>query len=241
MDVDIKNQIKKQTIILEDWKNNLKCNLSKNLNKEKFKINIYIIEKNWMEKYTDEILSSSLNGSIDKVLKFKTFPIINHSSIYNAKEGYLYPNSEFVILNKEAWYSLMIETKIILNLKLDGVFYNKKLLFNIGNWNYYFYYLESNEIKKGYISFNVIDKNVTNEILNDLERFEINEFIEKFLNKTKPIFNDANKILKYKANNFELILKDQKSIIDKNQKNLYKKIVIIYSHQTIRNMSLLIQ
>ena len=217
---DFQKRIKKQKQILEDWKNELKNYLSQNLYRNQNKIKLYIIEKDWMKKYINEILSSPFNDNREIELKLKAFPIINNNKLYNANSDYIYIYSEFFILNENAWNSLVTDQKNTLILKIYGSFFNKKLIFDIGDWNYYFYYLQSNEIKKGYISFSTANKKTIDEILNNLMRVEINCFIKTFLSKVNPIFNAANKTFKYKVNNFELILKDQENRINTEQKNL---------------------
>ena len=161
---NIHNKIKEQKSELIKWNKELKLNLIKKLIN---KINIYLIDKNWLENYTKNFFNYK---EINNILFFEKY-IKKYENI----KLELQENSKFFILNEKCWKLFSLQKN---EIKLEGYFLNKKL-FKIKNNIYFFFFLDknNNEIKKDNLKINNIyyNNNINNIIINYFK--ENNPFI----------------------------------------------------------------
>ena len=196
---NIHNKIKEQKSELIKWNKELKLNLSKKLIN---KINIYLIDKNWLENYTKNFFNYK---DIDNILFFEKY-IKKYENI----KLELQENSKFFILNEKCWKLFSLQKN---EIKLEGYFLNK-ILFIIKNNIYFFFFLDknNNEIKKGILKIDIINSN------NDINNIIINYFKEN-----NPFINNKiqNQIKINNKINISYILLEDNSIFEFKDENLY--------------------
>ena len=210
--------MKKETLAkikdeLKNWKNIFKNELSKN---QKSQINLYIIDKEWLNNFEESFLFFELSNSVlNKKTKEKDYISFNSMQL-KLKEKLLdnyssIPKIEIFVLNENCYKVFQLTEKEPGKAeKIIGYFYNKILLLQLNNTtqqnniNLCIFFLDNqNQIRQGYLSVN-------NKNLFEVKyEFEKSEPLEIF-NKYKISINDNN-IIKQLSNKFSLYIFQNKA------------------------------
>ena len=228
----ISDIIKNQKRELNNWMETIKSKLKLQLNNKINKVDIFLIDKDWLDKYTKTFFDYKDNLEIDEA--FLKFENIDNSKL--SKE--INENSKFYILNENCWLTLIRDRNKELEIKFEGYFLNNILLL-IREAHFYFLYMDSNIIKKAYLKININNNennNVKEQIIN---LFKDNNYIidniKKYIStKDVKIFNNTNLIIKednsiftynnkVKGKNIDLKYNKALSFNGINGKNLYRK------------------
>ena len=180
------------------WKEEIIYKLN---NKENEKIDIFLIEKDLIDKKTN--LFFNYHVKENEILRFLKNENINNNKIN--KE--INENSKFYILNEKSWNYLFGNKYNELKIIYEGYFLNKILLFT-KEQNYFFLFLNENkEIKKGFFKVNIEINNIKNIIINyfkENEPLKKVELFNKYSIKYKIL--DDNSIFEDKKEKEEIIL-----------------------------------
>ena len=165
-----------QASSINEWKTKLKEYLS---DKTDGKMNLYIVSKDWLNKYEAKCFNAKFNCS--ELIK----------DFNNSKTIYTIP--KIFVLDKD--YGL--ENKII----VEGIFKNNILLIDMSKYSnskifIFFYLSQNNELIQGHLLIKKIDKE--KDIINDLINIGPNNFKQKYRKeymKTQIATKDFNMIL----------------------------------------------
>ena len=197
MDIIFPNEISQQKKELFQWEKNLIDNLENKLNN---KIDIFLIDKNWLDNYSKNFFFNKDKSQLS--LNYKKF-----ENNYNTKlNKELNENSEFYVLNDKCWNAFFKNEYNRLKIICEGYFLNKILLV-IKEPNIFFLYLDNNkEIKKGYFIINNKLSNIKSYIINYFR--QRNPFV--YLDQKDSVLNEnginykileTNSIFNIKLNN----------------------------------------
>ena len=226
----ISDIIKNQKRELNNWMETIKSKLKLQLNNKINKVDIFLIDKDWLDKYTKTFFDYKDNLKIEE--SFLKFENIDNSKL--SKE--INENSKFYILNENCWLTLIRDRNIELEIKFEGYFLNNILLL-IREPHFYFLYMDSNIIKKAYLKKNINENNnikdqiinlfkENNYIIDNIEKY-ISTIVDKIFNNNNLIITKDNSIFIYnntvkgKIN----VLKHNKALSfnGNNDKNIYVK------------------
>ena len=187
--------------LINKWKKELIYNLKNNTNR---KTDIYFIPKDYETQ-----LSNYLNIK-------KTIEAFNNSILEDNDQDVI-PQSDFFVIEKK-YFQLYGKIELIIS---DAEYINNKFIVDLGNDNFYFYYLDTKEeLCEGYFEkFN--DKEIKiikiKFIYNSIE-----DFIQNKLSKEKPEIND-NEII-YNLKNYKIVFKNDEDLMNifenENEKNV---------------------
>ena len=186
--IDIINNQKRE---LQIWNQTIRAGLQHQLNNKINKIDIFLIDKDWLDKYSKTFFDYKDNLKIEEA--FLKFENIDNSKL--SKE--INENSKFYILNENCWLTLIRDRNIELEIKFEGYFLNNILLL-IREPHFYFLYMDSNIIKKAYLKKNINkNNNIKDQIINLFkENNYIIDNIEKYISTiVNKIFNNNNLII----------------------------------------------
>ena len=190
--LDKTNLFNNQRYALSEWRQELKTKL---LMKMYQKINIFIIEKEWLDKYEQFFLNNDENRQ-PLIVNNQNFELINNNKLLNSK-GEINPESKFYILNENCWNLFQTDKNKELEIKFEAIFYNKILIFKISENNiYYFFCLDRHlDTRQGY--FEIKNNDIINNVLKYFqENYSINLFKDKNLlslsKATKYIYDEYN-------------------------------------------------
>ena len=196
-----KNKVIRINDILINWGKELKRNLKRKNFEDN--INLYLIPKEWGDK--EEIILDE--GTVNEIKKF-------NNKISKNKGKTLIPSSEFLILKQNdnlenIFIKEIPEIKIV-----EATYATNKLVLDLENDNYYFYYLDKNEnICEGYIEKKL---QIEDEFIDSFNNNPINIFISDFLRERKPI--ESDKLITYKLSYLKFVIKKNDNI--NNGKNI---------------------
>ena len=184
---------------IKEWKNKLIDNLKSHRNRN---IEVYFIPKYW----ENDTLANYNLSYFNKNIK-------NKNDLISSK-------SEFFIIEKEYFKNIRDYSEKDL-IKAEAKFENDKLIIDLGNDNFYFYYLNSkNNLCEGSIESKEIKKEKS-----IIEGFKFNpphDFIYHCLNELKPEFK--NNLVIYHINNFIFTYKNDEELInDLNKQKINNK------------------
>ena len=131
-------------------------------------------------------------------------------------------NKTFLILDENTWAIIKSRYPTEKELKIKGLFYNKKCILTIKEAKiYYFYYInEKGDIEEGYFIFK--EYNFVNKIISKFQELNIYDFFKEFnINFSQNIINKPQKIT-YKDQNFYFIIKDKDRNNSNNKDNLFR-------------------
>ena len=182
---------------IKEWKNNLIDSLISHKNKE---IEVYFIPKYWENE------TSNLN--------YFTTNIKNKNDVISSK-------IEFFIIEKGFIMDVIKEDSIKYFIKTEAKFENDKLIIDLGNDNFYFYYLNSkNNICEGSIESK--GENKQNSYTNEFKYLTPHEFVSQILKEAKAEIK--NNLVIYYINNFLFTYKnDEELISDLNKQKINYK------------------
>ena len=209
-DKDIIQKIEYQKQTLINWEKQILTILD-NKSKIKKEIWLYLIDKEWLKKYSIAFFSEN---NKNMVVDFNKFELINNSKL--KKE--INKNSSFRILNKECWESLIRDQNKEIEIKLNGIFINNILLF-MKKTHCFILYLNEQTLNKGYFEIN--DINEQQKVIN---YFESNLITNKQINN---IFFDGN--------NMKMIYNEVYHFIFKHDKLSSLKIPAIGTNNSFDN------
>ena len=187
--------------LINKWKKKFICNLKNNRNR---KTDIYFIPKDYETQLSDD---SNIKETI------KAF----NNSISEDNGENVIPKSDFFVIEKRD-FQLYDRIELIIS---DAEYINNKFIVDLGNDNFYFYYLGTKgELCEGYFEkFN--DKEIK-KIKNEFSNNSIEGFIQNKLSKEKPEIND-NKII-YNLKNYKIVFKNDEDLMNifenENEKNV---------------------
>jgi len=190
---------KEINLAIKEWKNKFIDNLKSHRNKN---IEVYFIPKEW----ENDTLSNNNLSYFNKNIK-------NKNDLISSK-------SEFFIIEKEYFKNVKDYSEKDL-IKAEAKFENDKLIIDLGNDNFYFYYLNSkNNLCEGSIESKGINKEK-----NIIKGFKFNpphDFIYHCLNEVKPEFKNNSVI--YYINKFIFTYKNDEELInDLNKQKINNK------------------
>jgi len=181
-----------------EWKKNLIDNLRSHKNK---KIEVYFIPKEWESDKLD-------------IYNLKYFSIKNKNDLISS-------NSEFFIIEKEYFKDVIKEDSKKILIKTEAKFENDKLIIDLGNDNFYFYYLNSkNNLCEGHIESK--GENKQKSFTKEFKFFTPHDFVSQILKEGKPEIKDN--LVIYYINNFIFTYKNDEELInDLNKQNINYK------------------
>ena len=185
---------------LKEWKKNLIDNLKSHRNK---KIEVYFIPKYWENDTLD----------INNLLYFNT-NIKNKNDVISSK-------SEFFIIENEYFKDIIKEDLKKYLIKTEAKFENDKLIIDLGNGNFYFYYFNSkNNLCEGHIETK--GKNTKKSYTKEFKFLTPHDFVSLILKEGKPEIKDN--LVIYYLNNFIFTYKNDEELINdlNKQKISYK-------------------
>ena len=118
----IKYIIKEQKDAYSKWTNELYTNLSKNSNYEE---EIYLINKNWLDKYIQQIFKNPPEGN-ELISLYNKFKYIDNTELFTQNDINQLP--ELFILNNKFWSVFSKDKNIKKPKKLKGRFWNKMII-----------------------------------------------------------------------------------------------------------------
>ena len=192
----IYKKIKEQNQELSKWEKSLKENITKN---EKSDINLFLIKKEWLDKYKTMFFNIQYNENIKKdlIISYINFFKYNDFQIKLAETIDIKTIKEIFPLNESSWLSFQNNNNQN-NISHTGHFLNNMLLFEITN-------LRNSKLYGIY--FYDINKNLR---LAYLEKKDLNTDIETILNILKEKKNKTlgNEDFFYQSNelNFDLYI-----------------------------------
>ena len=181
-----------------EWKKNLIDNLRSHKNK---KIEVYFIPKEWESDKLD-------------IYNLKYFSIKNKNDLISS-------NSEFFIIEKEYFKDVIKEDSKKILIKTEAKFENDKLIIDLGNDNFYFYYLNSkNNLCEGHIESK--GENKQKNFTKEFKFFTPHDFVSQILKEGKPEIK--NNLVIYNINNFIFTYKNDEELInDLSRQNINYK------------------
>ena len=182
---------------IKEWKSNLIDILRSHKNKE---IEVYFIPKYW-ENETSNFNYFNVN-------------IKNKNDVISSE-------CEFFIIEKGYIIDFIKEDLIKYFIKTEAKFENDKLIIDLGNDNFYFYYLNSkNNICEGHIES--IGENKQKSYTNEFKFFKPHQFISQILKEEKAEIK--NNLVIFYINNFIFTYKnDEELISDLNKQKINYK------------------
>jgi len=185
---------------IKEWKNKLIDNLKSHRNRN---IEVYFVPKYWENDTISNYNLSYFNKNIK-----------NKNVLISSK-------SEFFIIEKEYFKNIKDYSERDL-IKTEAKFENDKLIIDLGNDNFYFFYINSkNNLCEGSIESKEIKKEKS-----IIEGFKFNpphDFIYHCLNELKPEFKNNSVI--YYINNFIFTYKNDEELInDLNKQKINYKV-----------------
>jgi len=185
------NRIKE---IIKKWNQELINKLNKNENE---KLEVYFIPEEWKSE-----------GGRD--LKKKLINFKNEENISKDNGDNVIPDSEFFVMGKEIFIKNLLDLKNNL-ISSDAEFIENKLIVDLGEDNYYFYYLnKNNDLCEGYIQSLIRGKD--EEFINQFKNFTVDKFIIFIIKENKPVIKD-NKVI-YNLNKYKIVFKNDKELIN---------------------------
>ena len=177
--------------LLNKWKLSLKDNLKKKDYQLKEKeIELYIIPRDWE------------NREYIHILKLWTF---NHN-ISKDNGQTIIPNADFSII-QDKYIELKIEA-----LKRKAKYSTNKLVVDLGNDNYYFYYLDKDDnICEGYTEY-LKSNNVEDNFVENFNNKKMEDFISLFLKDKRYEIKNNNKT--FFLSNDRITFKNNKDLIN---------------------------
>ena len=118
--------------------------------------------KNWNKKFKTELSSSKNNTKTSLFILNKDFidlpekrGNLNKNIIKEYNEGYkIDVKKSFYILDDKTWLLIKKDFPSEFEIKVEGKFVNNKYIFKISDLNFYFYFInENNLIEEGYFIF----------------------------------------------------------------------------------------
>jgi len=153
---------------IKEWKKNLIDNLRSHKNKE---VEVYFIPKDWESDTLD----------VNHLLYFKS-NIKNKNDVISSK-------SEFFIIENEFIKDIIEEDSRKILIKSEAKFENNKLIIDLGNENFYFYYLNSkNNLCEGHIESN--GENKKKNYTKEFKFFTPHDFVFRILKELNPEIKD---------------------------------------------------
>ena len=206
-----------QTSSINTWKNKLKEYLS---NKEKRKMNLYIVSKNWLDLYEGKSFYLHNNFSQLKEEFLKKKPIYSLPTIF--------------VLDKDYGQ----EEKYI----VEGKFYNHILLIEINKYTkiklFSFFYLSQNtRLFEGYLEIKQLDKE--KDILQDLINSGPDDLKKKYkqiISLKEKYFNASGKIL-ITSDIFNMVLFEYEKPKEENKSKKANNVNQKDNHQNLYNAS----
>ena len=188
------NKNRKIKEIIKKWNYELIDKLFKNKNE---KLELIFLPVEWKDENNIDLENKLLNFEIESISKDNGVNVI--------------PNSEFFVMRKEIFLELNLEKEII---SVDAEFKENKLIVDLGEDNFYFYYTnKNNDLCEGYIQSPKRGKD--EKILNIFKNFSPEEFRMYILKETKPDIKD-NKII-YNLNKYKIVFKNDKELINRSK------------------------
>ena len=182
---EIKENIKK-------WILELKNKLKTKKNEE---LKVYFIPEEWKEENNQDLENIFLN-------------FVDEERISKDGGENVIPDSEFFVMKKEILDELNFNKKLI---EGDAEYKDNKLIVDLGEDNYYFYYLNTyNDLCEGYIQSPKRGKDKI--LLNQFKNFSPEKFRMYIIKETKPDIED-NKIT-YNFNKYRIVFKNDKELMN---------------------------
>ena len=145
--------IKEKKDVYFKWVNELSINLSKNSDYDK---EIYLINKNWIDKYIQQILNSPYDGN-ELINLYNQFEYIDNTKLFTQKDINQLP--KLFILNDKCWSIFVKDENIEKPIKLKSLFWNKMITFEFIKENNYITYCiffldKKSQIRQGFLQIN---------------------------------------------------------------------------------------
>ena len=219
MEDNIKKKIEEQIKKLSKWKTNLKNELLINSNTP---INLFLIMKEWLDKY-EKIINIKYNNYKDLVSSYSKLEDINETRVFSSTPLSFNFRKELFPLNQECWVSFQKNDNINVNYIYNkGQFLNKILLFELRKYSQsilygIFFYDKQDHLRQAYLKINDLTK--TDIIINSFKEQEFLKILEAYKIK---LTNDQ---LEYHSENlsFDLFIfgnnNKKINVIDKNNAN----------------------
>jgi len=188
--------------IIKKWRKELINKLNKDENE---KLEVIFLPVEWKDE-----------NNKDLEHHFYNFEDIKISNDYGES---IMPDSEFFVMRKEIFNELNLEMDFI---STDAEFIENKLIVNLGEDNYYFYFINiNNDLCEGYIQSPKRGKD--EDFINQFKYLSLDKFKMFILIETKPDIKD-NKVI-YNLNKYKIVFKNDKELIKsiKNYKNNEKQ------------------
>jgi len=186
--------------IIKKWNKELINKLNKNVNEI---IEVYFLPEEWKDENNKDLENKLYNFEDKKISNNNLESII--------------PDSEFFVMRKEAFNELNFKNELI---STDAEFKESKLIVDLGDHNYYFYYINTiNDLCEGYIQSPKREKD--EEIMNKFKVLSPEKFRMFILKENKPDIKD-NKIF-YNLNKYRIVFKNDKELIKKLKMGHYNE------------------
>ena len=193
-----------------------------NQNSDKYNTLIFA----WADEFKKNILKSNNSFEFYPLNKdFLNYPADRGNlniKIIDDENNIVDINKTFLILDESTWTKIKSHYPNEIELKIKGLFYNKKCILTIKEAKiYYFYYInEKGDIEEGYFIFK--EYNFANKIISKFQELNIYDFFKEFnINFSQNIINKPQKIT-YKEQNFYFIIKDKDRNNSNNKDNLFR-------------------
>ena len=187
----ITEKINDQKEKLSKWNNDLKKNLSVNNN---LNIDLFLIRKEWLDKYTKTFFNIQANNFNNKVLinSYNNFDKINDFLITSTHPINIKYHKDIFFLNITCWLSFQTDNKQE-HISLKGEFLNNMLLIKLKCLKksklYCIFFYDNNYLRQAYLQIN--DLNKENIIVNNFKK-------QKFID----ILKEYNILLSKEENNY---------------------------------------
>ena len=138
--------------------------------------------RNWCEQFKSNIKSKRTSETLyivneellyskNKFEKYNSKILNNHNELEEEKD--------FIIIDKTIWSRIKNDFPNEKEIKIDGRYENKKCIFLINNYVYYFYYVnENNHLIEGYFRFQL--PNEASKIFAKFIGSDFNDFINEY-------------------------------------------------------------
>ena len=210
----------------------------------------------WYKEFKNKINTNTCNSEKLYIMNKEFFVAHNKNANFNQKImnslNEIEENKNFFIVNDDIWRKIKKDYLYEKEIKIEGRYENKKYLFMINGYIYYFYFINDNNLIEGYFRFQTSKQsseiislfigNNTNDfinkfsiILNERSEIKINYHSSYFFFRIKPNNEPKNVIMNQinnnKFNNFEN-LNNNKNINHNNiiMNNMNNNVIINFNN-----------
>ena len=163
----------------------------------------------WYTEFKSKLNTRTCNSQNLYIVNNDFFISHNKNENFNQKilnnNNEIEENKNFFIVNDDIWRKIQKYYPHEKEIKIDGRYDNKKYLFLINRYIYYFYFINNNDLIEGYFRFQTLKH--SSEIINKFLFDDVNDFINGFsinLNNHSEVkinYNSYYFFFKIKPNN----------------------------------------